>query len=235
MEFFAKTNGKRGEIYLYDAIGSGMFEDGVTAKSFGESVRSLGAVRALDIYINSPGGSVFEGVAIYNQITRFQGEKIVHIDGIAASIASVIALAGDERRIAANGTVMIHDPWGMGMGSAVALRKAAESLEKIRDTMLDNYVARTGQKREQISAWMSAETWMNADEAIERGFATHKVEEKQFNAAFPMLDKFSRVPDSLLQRAKGPRMRMAKMRMARTGVEAATGRSISRANTRAVT
>ena len=213
MKFFAKTSGKRGEIYVYDAIGGGFFDEGVSAKSFAESLKALGNVTALDIYMNSPGGSVFEGLAIYNQIKRSDGEKIVHIDGIAASIASVIAMAGDQVRIAPNGTIMIHDPWGMAMGTAADMRKSAESLDKVRDVLLENYVARTGAKREDISAWMTAETWMNADEAVERGFATSKVEEKQFSAAFPMLDKFNHVPDSLRKQATGPSSLLARMSM----------------------
>lgn len=213
IQFFAKTAGKRGEIYVYDAIGKSFFDDGVSAKSFADSLKALGNVSALDLYINSPGGSVFEGLAIYNQIKRFAGEKIVHIDGIAASIASVIAMAGDEVRIAANGTIMIHDPWGMAMGTAEEMRKTAASLDKTRDVLLENYVARTGGKREEISAWMAAETWMNADEAIERGFATSKTEEKQFSAAFPMLDKFNKVPDRLRKQATSVDTRLAAMSM----------------------
>ena len=111
--FFAKTRKGRGEIYIYEDIGEGWF-GGLTAKAFSDTMREIGDVSALDIYINSPGGSVFDGVAIYNQIKRFNGEKIIHIDGIAASIASVIAMAGDEIRIASNGMMMIHDPWGGG-------------------------------------------------------------------------------------------------------------------------
>jgi ATP-dependent Clp protease, protease subunit len=212
-QFFAKTAGKRGEIYVYDAIGRSFFDDGVSAKSFAESLNALGNVSALDLYINSPGGSVFEGLAIYNQIKRFAGEKIVHIDGIAASIASVIAMAGDEVRIAANGTIMIHDPWGMAMGTADEMRKTADSLDKTRDVLLENYIARTGGKREEISAWMSAETWMNADEAVERGFATSKVEEKQFSAAFPMLEKFNKVPERLRKQASSADAKLAAMNM----------------------
>lgn len=212
-QFFAKTAGKRGEIYVYDAIGKSYFDDGVSAKSFADSLKALGNVSALDLYINSPGGSVFEGLAIYNQIKRFSGEKIVHIDGIAASIASVIAMAGDEVRIAANGTIMIHDPWGMTMGTAEDMRKTAASLDKTRDVLLENYVARTGGRREQISAWMSAETWMNADEAVERGFATSKVEEKAFSAAFPMLEKFNKVPERLRTQATSVDTRLAAMSM----------------------
>lgn len=197
MNFFAKTKGKRGEIYLYEPIGEGWF-GGITAKAFADTMKELGKVDALDIYINSPGGSVFDGIAIYSQIRRFDGEKVVCIDGIAASIASVIAMAGDEIRIADNGMLMIHDAWGMAIGTADEMRKTADSLDKVNDTILDTYVARTGGKRDEIAAWMDAETWMNADEAVERGFASKKTEEKKLEAStFALLAKFKNTPESL--------------------------------------
>lgn len=209
MNFFAKTKGKRGEIYIYESIGEGWF-GGITAKSFSDTLREIGKVDALDIYVNSPGGNVFDGIAIFNQIKRFDGEKIVHIDGIAASIASVIAMAGDEIRIAENGTFMIHDPWGFSMGTAEDMRKSAEALDKIRDTILDTYVRRTEADRGDISRWMSAETWMNADEAIERGFADKKTEEKKVEAsAFPLLAKYKNTPESLKRQGINARTMIA--------------------------
>lgn len=198
--FFAKAKGKRADVYLYESIGEGWF-GGITAKSFADSLKEIGKVDALDIYINSPGGSVFDGIAIYNQIKRFAGEKIVHVDGVAASIASVIAMAGDEIRIADNGMVMIHDPYGMSVGTADELRKYADSLDKVRDTILDTYVSKTAGDRKQIGQWMADETWMNADEAIERGFATLKTEGKKVKAEFPMLARFKNTPQALMQQS----------------------------------
>lgn len=197
MNFFAKTKGKRGEIYIYESIGEGWF-GGITAKAFADTMKELGKVDALDIYINSPGGNVFDGIAIYNQIKRFDGEKIVCIDGIAASIASVIAMAGDEIRIADNGMMMIHDPWGLAIGTADEMRKTADSLDKVAGTILDTYVARTKGNRDEIADWMNVETWMNAAEAVERGFADTKTEEKKLEAsAFPLLAKFKNTPETL--------------------------------------
>lgn len=214
MKFFAKTNGKRGEVYIYDAIGAAWDGSGITAKSFQESLRDMGAVNGLDIYVNSPGGSVFEGLAIYNQIQRHPAaEKIVHIDGIAASIASIISMAGTEIRIAENAMFMIHDPWGMAVGSAGEMRKQAEALDKIRDVLLDTYVAKTGGKRETISQWMSDETWMTAQEAIDRKFATTKTKEKKVKAEFPMLQNFSKVPEGLKRQATSIDAKMARMQM----------------------
>ncbi len=213
MNFLAKTNGKRGEIWVYDAIGAGIFEDGMTAKAFAEALKKCGSVKALDVYVNSPGGSVFEGVAIYNQLMRFAGEKVVHIDGIAASIASVIAMAGDERRIAANGTVMIHDPYGAARGSAADMRKMADSLEQTRDVILNTYTERTKGDRSKISAWMAEETWMDAKTSVERGFATHVTEAKDFRAEFPLLQNFAKVPDKLRKAYDTSDAKLARMSM----------------------
>lgn len=214
MKFFAKANGKRGEIYIYDAIGAAWDGSGITAKSFQESLRDMGSVSAMDIYVNSPGGSVFEGLAIFNQIQRHPAaEKIVHIDGIAASIASIIAMAGTEIRIAENGMFMIHDPWGMTVGSADEMRKQADALDKIRDVLLDTYVAKTGGKRETISQWMTDETWMTAKEAVDRKFATCTTKEKKVKAEFPMLQNFAKVPDSLKRQATSIDAKMARMQM----------------------
>lgn len=209
--FFAKSAGKRGEIYLYESIGEGWY-GGITAKDFAAMVKDLGTVSALDIYINSPGGSVFDGIAIYNQIKRHPAnEKVVHVDGIAASIASIIAMAGTDIRIADNGMMMIHDPWGMSIGTAEEMRKVADSLDKIRSTLLDTYVARTGGDRQQISDWMAAETWMNAEEAVANGFANSTSGEKAMKAEFPMLANFKNLPDEIRRQAINSQALVARM------------------------
>lgn len=213
--FFAKSKGKRGEVYIYEEIGDGWF-GGITAKAFAETLREIGDVTALDVYINSPGGSVFDGIAIYNQLKRFDGEVIVHIDGIAASIASVIAMAGKEIRIAANGMMMIHDPWSFAVGTADDMRKAADSLDKVRDTILDTYVARSGGKRDAISDLMSAETWLNADEAVKQGFATVKVEDEPVARAAVatvsnLLAKFKNTPPELRREASSAQSKIARV------------------------
>lgn len=210
--FFAKKTGTRGEIYIYEDIGEGWF-GGLTAKAFSDTMKELGNVAALDIYINSPGGSVFDGVAIYNQIKRFAGEKIVHIDGIAASIASIIAMAGDEIRIAANGMIMIHDPWGMAIGTADDMRKMSDSMDKIRETLLTTYVAKTGRTDKEISDWMTDETWMNAEESVKYGFASKITEEKAVKAEFTMLSKFNKVPDALKKQSSASGVLLARMEM----------------------
>jgi ATP-dependent Clp protease protease subunit len=216
MKFFAKAGKAKTELYLYDAIGKDYFGDGITAESVKKALAEMDPKAELQIFVNSPGGSVFEGLAIYNQIKRWSGKKKIYIDGIAASIASVIAMAGDEIHMASNGMMMIHEPWGMTAGTAQDMRKYAESLDKVSDTLLDTYVTRTAGDRKKIKEWMSAETWMSADEAVERGFATAKTEEKAIKAEFPMLAKFTKVPDAIRQQALDVDSRIARMQMSVT-------------------
>jgi ATP-dependent Clp protease protease subunit len=195
-----------GEIFIYDDIGSGFFSDGVTPKSFADDLKALGAVRTLNIFINSPGGSVFDGVSIYNQLKRHSARKNVFIDGIAASIASVIAMAGDEISIAANGFMMIHEPWSCACGNASDLRRTADQLDKINDSIIDTYAARTPTPENVIADMMAAETWMNAEEAVEHGFADQITEEVQIAAHFD-LSQFQNVPEDVaakLDLAKNP-------------------------------
>lgn len=195
---FAKAKGRRADIYVYESIGEG-WSGGITAKAFADVMKTCAGCDALDIYINSPGGSVFDGISIFNQISRFSGEKIVHIDGIAASIASVIAMAGDEIRIADNAMMMIHDPFGFAGGTAEEMRKYADSLDKVRDTILDTYVARTKGDRDDIKKKMADETWMDATEAMAAGFVTHVVGTGEAaKASAELLAKFRKTPSALL-------------------------------------
>lgn len=213
LNFWAKTDTakKMHELYVYDSIGKDWYGDGITAQSVSDALREFPKSAALDVYINSPGGSVFEGVAIYNQLRRWAGKKTVHIDGIAASIASIIAMAGDERKIASNGIIMIHRAWGFAMGNAEDCRKYADSLEKIDGTLLDTYIERTGGNKKQIEDWMAAETWMNADEAVSRGFATEKTGDTTVKAEFPLLAKFNKVPEQLRRQAMQSNVLLAKV------------------------
>jgi len=213
MKFWAKATSQKAELYIYDAIGADFFGDGITAKSVSDALAEFKPNADLDVYMNSPGGSVFEGIAIYNQLLRWGGKKTVHIDGIAASIASVISMAGDEVKIADSGVFMIHSAWGMTVGNAADMRKYADSLELVDGVILDTYVKRTKGSKDQIKGWMAAETWMNADEAVARGFASSKTGEKAIKAEFPMLAKFNNTPERLRQQSSSLDARFASMSM----------------------
>jgi ATP-dependent Clp endopeptidase proteolytic subunit ClpP len=154
------------EVSIYDEIGFG----GVTAKSFLAELKKLSGQR-VHLRINSVGGSVVEGAAIYNALRRHKGGLVVHIDALAASMASVIAMAGDETLIADNALVMIHNPWGMTMGDADELRKEADILDKLKATLVNAYVRKTGMEPEQVAQMMDDETWLDATEAVALGFA----------------------------------------------------------------
>ncbi len=178
--FFARANAKEktGELYLYDVIGG--YWDGIHAKDIVKALDEMGsATKTLNIYINSPGGEVFEAVAIMSVLERFDATKNVYIDGIAASAASFVAMVGDTITTASNGMWMIHEPWGFAMGPAKDMRATADVLDKIRGTMIDIYAKRTGAKADDISQWLADETWMTAAEAKERGFTDEVTEEEK--------------------------------------------------------
>jgi ATP-dependent Clp protease protease subunit len=166
-----KAGQKRGALHLYDAVGGW---DGIRAKHVVEKLEALKVEGAehLDVHINSPGGDVFEGMAIHTAIASWpKGEKRVHVDGLAASIASIVAMAGDEIEISPTAMVMVHEPRGFAMGEAADLRKMADRLDSIRDVMCDVYAARTGLAKAEVEKLVAEETWMSAAEAVKKGFA----------------------------------------------------------------
>lgn len=175
------------EILLYGVIG--FADDGCDART----VRGLIADSEGDIVvrINSGGGYVVEGLAIFNALdqARQEGRKvIVHIDGLAASMASVIAMVGDEIHMADNAMMMIHNPWDVAMGDAEALRRKADLLDKTRDQLVGIYTKRTGLTAKVVLAMMAAETWMDADEALENSFVTVITETATAQAAIKPVD-----------------------------------------------
>jgi ATP-dependent protease ClpP protease subunit len=154
------------EVSVYDEIGFG----GVTAKDFVADIRKLKG-QHIHLRINSVGGSVIEGAAIYNSLRRHKGGLTVHVDGLAASMASVIAMAGEEVLMAGNSMLMIHNPWSMSIGDADDLRKEADVLDKLKATLVNAYVRKTGRERGEIEAMMDEETWLDATEAVAMNFA----------------------------------------------------------------
>lgn len=162
---------KKAAIHILDAIS---WWTGNDARTFQQRLAALD-VEELDVYINSPGGSVFEGVTIYNLLVSHPATVNVHVLGLAASIASVIMLAGDSVNIAENAMVMIHDPSAGIYGRAQDFRQVADVLDKITESILNTYEGRTKLTRDQLRAAMAAETYYTADEAVTAGFATAKV------------------------------------------------------------
>jgi len=146
-------------------------------------LKSLGDISVLNIYINSGGGDVFAGQAIYSMLKRHPAQKKVYIDGLAASIASVIAMAGDTVCMPRNAMMMIHKAWTMAIGNANDLRKLADDMDKIDESILTTYQAKTGLEPEKLIEMVNAETWLTAEEAVVLGFADVIEESRQIAAS----------------------------------------------------
>jgi ATP-dependent Clp protease, protease subunit len=190
-EFRAQAKGAA-EIVIYDEIGA----FGIPAKAFIDELKGLGPIAELTLRINSPGGSVFDGVAIYNALERHGAAITVWIDGIAASIASMIAMAGDEIVIPENAMLVLHDPSGMVVGTAADMRATAEALDKMKAGMIAAYRAKSGRDDAEIEALMAAETWLSAAEAVALGLAD-RVEPPVRMAARFDLSRFRHPPPQL--------------------------------------
>ncbi len=192
----AKGNSKA-EILIYEDIGEGWL-GGISAKRFAEDVRDLGTMTEINVRINSAGGSVFDGIAIYNTLRKNSARIVVDVDGLAASIASIIAMAGDEIRMAENAMMMIHNPWGVFAGDAESLRQQADLLDTVRGQLVTTYANQATIDQATIETLMDAETWMDATEALSHGFI-HTVTGEMKMAAHPDVSKFKHAPDSLLK------------------------------------
>ena len=163
----AKAN-DTAEISIYDEIGFW----GVSAASFAQDLKSCGNnLKQINLHIHSPGGDVFDGIAIYNLLKNHPANVIVYIDGLAASMASVIAMAGNEVIMPENAMMMIHKPWGIQGGDAEDMRKYADLLDKVENTLIPAYATKTGKTPEELAEMLSAETWLNGKECVEQGFA----------------------------------------------------------------
>lgn len=197
--FEIKCKNKSAEVLIYDDIGEGWL-GGISAKAFAEEIKKLGAVNDINVRINSYGGSVHDGIAIYNTLKRNSARVTTDIDGVAASIASIIAVAGDEINMAANGFMMIHDPWSIAIGTAEDFRHEADLLDKTRDTLLDTYMVKASAKREEISDMMSEETWLTSNEAMEVGLITSITEDVKLAACAnkEILKHMHHIPETLI-------------------------------------
>jgi len=179
------------EISIYDEIGL----SGITADVFISELKSLGD-RRINLRIHSPGGSVFDGNAIFNALRRHPGGVDVSIDGLAASMASVIAMVGDRRRMAANAMLMIHNPAVGIFGESKDMRREADLLEEVKENIISTYAGATGLPREELSRMMDEETWLTAEEAKDLGFVTDISEPFKAAAKFERFDigQFGKTP-----------------------------------------
>lgn len=173
-----KSTVKTGEIRLNGVIGQDWFSDGISAKQFSKQLVALGSIDALDLYITSEGGSVVDAKAMYAELIRHRARVNVYIDGLAASAATFLAMAGDTITIGEGDLFMIHNARTVARGDARALKAVTDQLLLVDEIIRDIYVARTGIKEPQIRAWMDAETWFSGKEAHKNGFTTALVPNK---------------------------------------------------------
>lgn len=160
------------ELMIFAAIGDWEEMGDVSARGFAKALGALPkSVKRLDIHINSPGGSVFEASAIYSRLADHPSTKVVFVDGLAASAASIVAMVGHKIYIRSNANMMIHLPSGLAMGNSEDMRHMATALDSITESMINVYAKRTKLERDEIRDLMSAETWFSPALAVEKGFA----------------------------------------------------------------
>lgn len=191
------------EINIYDQIGA----YGVSASQFLVDLKNLDGSKRLKVRINSPGGDVFDGMAIYNLLEEYEGGVEIVIDGLAASIASVIAMAGDKITMHETAMFMIHKPWTFTMGDSDQLRKDADLLDKIQNQILLSYKKNSKIDDNELNDLVNAETWLSAEEALEYGFITDIYKEKKKKnklenkvksfSNVAIFDKFTNIPSKI--------------------------------------
>jgi ATP-dependent Clp protease protease subunit len=174
----AAADDEPGTITILEEIGFDWWTGGgVTAKRIDSALRSIGKDNPVTVYINSPGGDLFEGLAIYSLFKEHKGKVTMKIIGLAASAASVIAMAGDEVQISRSAFFMIHNAWVVVGGNRIELREAADWLEPFDMAMADLYAHRTQMEDNEIIHLMDSETWMGAKMSVDRGFADMIIDE----------------------------------------------------------
>lgn len=207
------------EIYIYAAIGASdwLSPDSVSAKDFAEAMKPH-ALRDLVVCLNSPGGNVWDGLAIANLLRQHKGHVETRVDGVAASIASIVFLAGKTRTMAENSMLMIHDPATMAAGKAGDLRAAADLLDKVGGQLADIYATASGKDKAGILTMMAAEKWFSATEAKDFGFATTIVPGVQPVASLATVG-FKNVPAGLVDPVAKARADLQSERLKRISKE----------------
>ena len=216
-----KAKADDSDINIYQQIGEDYEGRGVTPKMIAGILRNMGG-KDITVNINSPGGSFFDGVAIYNLFREYEGNVKVRVVGLAASAASVIAMAGDEIEIAESGFLMIHNAWTLAIGNKEDMQEVSDMLAKFDASMRDLYSKRTGISGEDIEKMMAEETWLSGSDAIEKGFAdgylpSDSVEKSQVEDRYSALREI----DIQLAKAGQPRSKRRKLIKEITGTPSA--------------
>ena len=201
MTIEVKDKGEEAEISIIGEIGAPWFvEDRVGLREFSTSWDTVKGKKGIRVLINSIGGSIFDSMAMYNLIAKQREKVTAEVLGIAASGASIIALAGAKLVMGEGSYLMIHNPWGFAMGGSVDMRKVADTLDMMQGDLAAIYEPRTGLSRKEILAAMDAETWYTADEAVEVGFADEVSRTRaRISASADALKRYHNVPRSIIQ------------------------------------
>lgn len=206
-EVVAKADSSEVDIFLYDHIVSSEEEaewwGGVAPESFVKAVYAVDPSHTINLRVNSPGGSVFAARAMEQALRAHKGKVVVHIDGLAASAATFVSMAGDEIVMSKGAMFMIHKAWTGMCGNAEDLRKEADLLDKIDGTLAETYADKTGKDIAAITEWMAAETWFTAQEALDAGFAT-SIAEAEAKALAWDLSAYSNAPKAERQTQPEP-------------------------------
>lgn len=203
--FQMKATNNVAQIDIFgDIVSEKWFDEETSATSFRDALKELGDVSTINLSINSGGGSVFDGIAIYNMLKSYKATVNVYVEGLAASIASVIAMAGDTITMRSGSMMMVHMPWTLSQGNAEEMRKTADTLEKTGDSIVDIYSERTGISSDDIRNIMNQETWLSAEEAVEQGWATKLDKKEAVMNSVPkeIFGRFSNVPKNVLARVE---------------------------------
>jgi ATP-dependent protease ClpP protease subunit len=203
-------------ISVFDVIGADWYGDGVTASRIAAALRSIGGAD-VTVNINSPGGDMFEGLAIYNLLREYEGKVTVKVLGLAASAASIIAMAGDEVQIGRGAFLMIHNCWVYAMGNRHDLQQIAADMVPFDKAMNDIYSARTGLDADTIYAMMDAETYIGGSDAVEKGFADRLLSADEIADGDDSPAAALRKLDAMLAKTDTPRSERRKLLKALTG------------------
>lgn len=187
-------------LRIYDTIGDDGWGNGVTAKDIEDQLGN--STLPLNIYINSYGGEVFEGFAIYNMLKRYSGYKTVYIDGIAASIASVIAMCGNKIVMNEASMMMIHNASGVCMGNAEEMQKVVNALEQMNEVIRDVYKSRTNLDDGKLTELMDNETFMSAKDCVELGFADEILPNNSEENIANMMNSLKEMQNNIEQKIK---------------------------------
>jgi len=229
--FKIENKADKSEIWIYEEIGENWWDgSGITAKGFQKELSEIKASQ-IDLHINSPGGLVFDGITIHNLIKQHPANVTTYIDGLAASIASVIALAGNKVVMANNALFMIHKASGAAYGNSDDMRDFADKLDKVNGSIATTYTVKTGKNEDEINGLMGAETWLSAVDALEMGFIDEIYGEADITACakfVPVMQKakFQRIPENIIAKKEKPDARTLERILRDGGCSEAMAKSI---------